>query len=163
LTKISGPAIILEIKIRDEVMKVFFFGLSLALFLSGIAFTGCEGGDNSSRMVPRDIHLNTVYNETIASYGTRVYRILTTTSGSYAISLTNLASDLGWTLCSYDASDDSPDDLVDNVLDNDNGDQHADTTSEVYAEILDAGTYYYIVVDEYDDAGPSSYTLQVTH
>ncbi|PKL35639.1 MAG: hypothetical protein CVV44_19090 [Spirochaetae bacterium HGW-Spirochaetae-1] len=136
----------------------FFIILSTSVFL----FTGCFTSENDDSMSYTDITLGVQYNETIPSYGTKIYRVLTTTAGNYEISLTNLGSDLGWTLCSYDAGDNSLDDLVNNIIDYDNGDQYFDNTDEVYTEALAATTYYYIVVDEYDSVS-SSYTLEVDH
>jgi hypothetical protein len=109
-----------------------------------------------------DITLNTTYNETIESFGTKVYRIQTLDSGNYLISLTNLSSDLGWILCSCDPMDSSVNDLADNIIDSTNGNLFNDTTNEVYTESLSASTYYYIVVDEYDSVS-SSYGLEVSH
>lgn len=111
-----------------------------------------------------DISLNSPLNDTIPSYGTKVYRFQTAEAGDYTISLTNLASDLGWILVSYDPSDVSIIDLFNNpFIDDVNGDRYFSTAEEVFTETLSADTYYMIVVDEWDDSGDSRYTLQVIH
>jgi len=67
---------------------------------------------------------------------------------------------VGSTVYSYDPADTSLIALFDNDINGFNGDIYDDTTDEVFTESLDGDTYYYIVIDEWDNA-PSSYTLQI--
>jgi len=124
-----------------------------------------EASRNSSGAYYRDISIGAVYSESIGPNGTKAYRFQTAQAGSYTISLADCASDLGWSLYSFDPGDVSPDDLDDNVIDLIHGDQYWSPTNEneVYALHLSASTYYILVVDEYDGDGSSSYNLSVVY
>ena len=133
--------------------------LPMILLLTSCSSGGSSGSVNGS-LSSTDISVNIAINETITAFGEKVYRFETNTAGNYTISLTNLASDLGWTLYSYDPDDTSLIDLFDNIIDDLNGDVFFDTTDEEFTLLLNSNTYYYLVVDEWDDV-PSSYTLQI--
>lgn len=146
---------------KSNKIKSITCSLMLSLF-AVISLASCGGDDGDAAPFYKDIQLNSAINETIPAFGTKVYRMRTIDAGNYTISLTNLTSDLGWTLTTYDPADSSLNSLADNIIFPVNGDQYFDTSSEIFTEVLSADTYYYIVVDEWDDVN-SSYTLQIIH
>jgi hypothetical protein len=149
---------------KFRTLKYLFFAFIITAFIS-CGSGGSSDSDDDPGNAPissSGINLNTDYDETIESLGTKTYKFQTTTAGNYTISLTNMTTNCGWTLCSYDPADITLNDLLDNIIDDTNGDQYGDTTDEINIESLDASTTYYLVIDEYDD-NPSSYTLNISH
>jgi len=145
---------------------IFFKNLRYFLLLPLIlTLASCSESDgDSTNFIPStELTLNAAINDTIPSYGTKVYRFKTIDAGNYTISLTNQATDLGWALLSYDPADTYLNQLADNIVDIINGDIYLDTTDEVYTIALQSDKYYYVIVDEYDDIGSSSYTLQILY
>lgn len=140
----------------------YFTLLPIILILASCSSSDDDSG-GSILISSTELTLNAAINDTIPSFGTKAYRFKTIDAGDYTISLTNLASDLGWILTSYDPADTTLDQLVDNILDLSNGDRFTDTTDEVFTKTLLSDTFYYVVVDEYHDNGSSSYTLQILY
>jgi len=145
---------------------IFFKNLRYFLLLPLIlTLASCSesDGDSTSFIPSTELTINAAINDTIPSYGTKVYRFKTIDAGNYTISLTNQATDLGWVLLSYDPADTNLNQLADNIVDIINGDIYLDTTDEVFTIALQSDKYYYVIVDEYDDIGSSSYTLQILY
>jgi len=154
---------------KDRLLKSvrYFLLLPMILTLLSCGSGGDSGGDSDSGgsgiEASTELTINAVINDTIPSFGTKVYRFKTIDAGNYTISLTNLISDLGWSLLSYDPADTNINDLFDNIIDVTNGDIYFGTVDEVYTQVLQSDTYYYVVVDEYDDNGSSNYSLQILY
>lgn len=143
--------------IKEKIIRYSLYVFILPIILLQIS---CSSSDSDGSLSYTDISVNTAINDTIPASGEKVYRFKTNAAGSYTISLTNLASDLGWSLYSYDPADKSLTTLFDNVIDGLNGDIYFDTTNEVFTESLGSDTYFYVVVDEWSNRS-SSYTLQI--
>lgn len=157
--------------IKQKFIKPVTHALGLTILLL-ISSCGGGGGDDSKDspldvltegflLSPADLNLNTVSSNTISAAGVKTFKFKTLTTGDYTISLTDLSSDMGFELYSYDPADTTYADIFDNLIDDTNGDLYDDTTDEVYTFTnLPSDTFYYIVIDEWDDVS-GSYTLQV--
>jgi hypothetical protein len=145
-------------------MKIVFKVLLITV-VAGFFSCGSKKNDQDlhklSDYTINTLTLSSTYNNiSIAAYDTHFYLFTTdATGGGYTISLTNLASNCGWSVYYYDASyvyaeDMQPFDLV-------TGSKYTDTTSESGPVTFAANTKYYILVDEWGKVN-SSYTLTIT-
>lgn len=129
-------------------------GLSLAaaLLAAGCTITGDDG---RLRIEATDITVGTWYlNLAIESFGTNYYTFLAAGTAAHTIRLTNMASDLSWTLFTNPYLDD-PDILAE-------CDEYWYSADEIASTpVLTAGHRYYIAVDEWDYTA-GTFNLQVT-
>lgn len=120
---------------------------------------GCDIDDDDtfenegSLSNPVVLTVGTAHSGTIGEGGTSYYRFTTTNAGVHTIGLTNTKSDLSWDLYS------TPDFWTDLIAWCDNHRTAADEIGPTSS--LNAGTTYYLLVDEWEGID-GTFTLTVT-
>ncbi|MFC1670017.1 hypothetical protein ACFL20_06450 [Spirochaetota bacterium] len=104
---------------------------------------------------PTAIELDENYTVTIEAWGTMFYSFTTEGAGTYTISLFDLATDFGWTLCPYDNTG-----KVDVTTCFPEVDDFDNNTSEIDSINLDMESDYLIAIDEYSNEA-SEFTLRI--
>jgi hypothetical protein len=133
--------------------------LKILLCVSFILMIGCNdgGGDGGEeKIIPpyTEMLIEVLYKSvSIEPFDTHFYKFIPESDGSYTISLTNLASDMGWVLYT------NPDIMNPGVIDQQD-DFLANNDEIGTTPFLTGGVTYYLAIDEWDNV-IGSYDLQI--
>ena len=135
-------------------MKMGYAVLLIVAMVFG--FVACSGnGGSSDTISTQALAVGTsLTNVPISAFGTHFYNFVAAGNGTHTVRLTNLGSDMEWTLFTNPSySNPGIIDSQDNFFDN--SDEIGPTVS------LTSGVTYYLAIDEWDSVA-SQYDLQVT-